>query len=345
MLGYTELLLHREAEIPPAMREMLSHIQNAGRGLLRLVGEVLDLEQIEAGRMNVHSEAFALRELLLELESTMRYRALLRSLSFEMTLSEDLPQFVHLDRTRLYQILLNLTSNAAKYAPRGSVVRLEVSSEDGDLHVHVVDQGPGVPKEFEDRLFTPFARAVPEDGSIKGTGLGLFISRQLAHLMGGSLVYEKPPEGGTIFCLRLPLRPADAAPHSAQNLLSTRFEGIRALVVDDSDLNRTVLVAILELAGCQVWSAASGDAAVELAREIRPDICFVDYHMPGMNGARTIEIIRSLETSTQIKSVMLSGDVFEEKVKSAGFADHYLLKPYERNDIYRILRDSFSIRG
>jgi len=220
-----------------------------------------------------------------------------------------------------------------------------VSAERRDLHIHVVDQGPGVPKEFEDKLFTAFSRAVPEDGSVKGTGLGLFISRQLAQLMGGSLEYERPPEGGTIFCLRLPLVPADLVPHSIHSSSPARFEGVRALVVDDSDLNRTVLVAILELAGCQAWSAASGELALEMAEEISPNVCFVDYHMPGMNGGRTIEALRNCGRCPDLKSVLLSGDVFEDQLKSTSLADYFLLKPYERNDIFRILRDAFPASG
>lgn len=98
MLGYTELLLDHKQEVPPAMREMLSHIQGAGRGLLRLVGEVLDLEQIEAGKMSVRPEAFSLRELLSDLQSTMHYRALLNSLSFEMDVAAEVPEYIELDR-------------------------------------------------------------------------------------------------------------------------------------------------------------------------------------------------------------------------------------------------------
>lgn len=340
MLGYTELLLDHKQEVPAAVREMLSHIQGAGRGLLRLVGEVLDLEQIEAGQMSLRPETFSLKGLLSELASTMHYRALLHSLAFDMQVSDDVPEFIELDRMRLYQILLNLTSNAAKYSPRGGCVRLEVGLQDGRLHIHVVDDGPGISPEFEGRLFTPFARAASIDESVKGTGLGLFISRQLAHLMGGSLEYERRPEGGSIFCLCLPLVPAAAPAEDATKLHEIpRFEGVKVLVVDDSDLNRTVLCAILEQAGCEVWSASTGALALEICDEIHPDICFVDYHMPGMSGASTIEKLRRVPRLRDVKAVLLSGDIFEREVQSAALADHYLLKPYERKDIYRILRE------
>lgn len=220
-------------------------------------------------------------------------------------------------------------------------MRVEVGVRDERLHIHIVDDGPGIPPEFESKLFTPFARASASDESIKGTGLGLFISRQLAQLMGGTLRYEKRAEGGSIFCLCLPLVHATVPAQVEKETESVRFEGLKALVVDDSDLNRTVLCAILEQAGCEVWSAASGGLALEICREIHPDVCFVDYHMPGISGAATIEQLRTIGPLANIKAVLLSGDMFEREVQNAALADHYLLKPYERKDIYGILRQIF----
>lgn len=336
MLGYSDLLLHQDRTIPEDVREMLSHIRSAGLGLSRLLGEVLDLEQIEAGRMTLRGENFALVDVLEEINSGMQYRALRDKLDFTIRIAPDVPQHLCLDRMRLYQILSNLTVNAAKYSPSGSRIELSVNIDAGRLHFHVADNGPGIPPEFEEMLFQPFSRAEAAQ-HLPGTGLGLYLSRQMAELMGGSLVHEKTL-AGTTFCLRLPLT-AGRVETTGADEPSVLFPGLKAIVVDDSELNRMVLRAILERLGAIVTVAANADEALMAASVSRPQIAFVDFHMPGRNGIETVAALKRVLSG--MKSVLLSGDVFEKDTLTASGADGFLLKPFDTGAVQSILRRLF----
>ncbi len=300
VLGMAGLLL--DSGLQPEQRERASTILQAARGLLGLVGDLLDYARIESGRLAVDPRPLDLRaalEAALDLVAADAARA-----GLDLTLDVDpaVPDRVIVDGARLRQILANLLSNAVKYTPAGEVqvhVRSE-AYEPGRHAVHFVvrDSGIGIAPDALERIFQPFAQASAEpDGATdgrSGIGLGLAISRQLATLLGGALWAESQPGQGSAFHLRLglPLAGADQRPLLAGP--QAAFQGRRVLVVDDNSNNRRILARLLEAWGAQVEGAADAYSALAVLAGTSFDLIVLDMQMPRVDGISLARTLRAM---------------------------------------------------
>jgi CheY-like chemotaxis protein/HPt (histidine-containing phosphotransfer) domain-containing protein len=262
---------------------------------------------------------------------------------------DPLPDLVT-DAQRLRQVLLNLLGNAAKFTSHGSVeLRLGTAADGSLLRIGVADTGPGIPADQKQRLFQDFDRLDSvASRSVEGAGLGLALSARLATLMGGCLVYEDNPNGGSVFWLELPLEPVASASTApiVDNIETPQADAVLAtlsyhvLVVDDVLMNRDVAGSFLTVAGHTVVCVESGIEAVAAAASTDFDAVLMDVRMPGMDGLEATRRIRALPgTRGQVPIVALTAQAFTEQVatcRAAGM-DSHLSKPFDPQTLLVVL--------
>ena len=341
ILGFGQLLERKD--LPQDQRKAVDHILRAGRHLLNLINEVLEISRIESGRQHVSLEPVPVAAVLREARSLILPLANQRSLTIgECVIADDI--YVHADRQRLVQVLLNLLSNSVKYnRPEGSVTLVceEVVGADGTAVVRlgVGDTGPGIPEEKLDRLFIPFERLGAEHSQVEGTGLGLALSLRLVEVMDGNLRVESEVGVGSTFWVELrrvdgPLEQARAA-HRARVDASpdpVSPTAARILYIEDNLPNLTLIETILaDRPNLTLLTAVQGQMGVYLAVEHRPDLILLDMHLPDINGD---EVLRRLQADARTRDtpvIVVSADATSstvEKLLTAGAAG-YLTKPLD----------------
>ena len=358
VLGLAQALA-QDPGLGPEQRERATMLEQAGRHLNALLTDVLDLSRIEAGRLELVPVPTPLATLLDEVTGLARAAARAKAVSLVTEIAPNLPEAVLCDPLRVRQILHNLLGNAVKFTPAGGRVTLAVQRQGrGGLVLTITDDGPGVPADFQNRLFEDYTRATREAAKGDGTGLGLAISARLAQAMDGSIRFGIPPGGrGSLFeaCLPLPdaepPAPAIAAsiPSSipgsiAGSVTGTRppaapepSPGLTVLVTDDIAVNRLVLRAMLERAGHRVIEAADGAAALEAVANPGasgpPEVVLMDVLMPNMDGLEATRRIRALpgETGRLPILAVTAGALTDELAGClAAGMDGHVTKPVER---------------
>jgi signal transduction histidine kinase/AmiR/NasT family two-component response regulator len=346
VLGLAQVLAS-DPEQGERQRHQAATLEQAGRHLLAILDEVLDLSRIEAGRLELTPRPVALMEFLEEIVALVHGNAMSKQIALTASTAAGLPQTVLADPMRLRQILLNLLNNALKFTPTGGSVTLTVGrGTDERLCFAVTDTGPGVPLALRTRLFQDYAQAAGNSAA-GGTGLGLAISARLAHAMGGDLTHADGPNGlGSRFTLVLPLpalEPA-AAPLVTQPPVPSR--GLHILVVDDVALNRMTARALLEHAGHVVEDAADGYAALAaIARGPLPDIVLMDQSMPGMDGYTAARQIRAMAgPAGRLPILAVTANAQREDIDAsiAAGMDGHVAKPIEMKTLLTAIASALS---
>jgi PAS domain S-box-containing protein len=342
ILGFAQLL--ERAELPASQQRGVQHILTAGRHLLRLINEVLDIARIESGRQQLSLEPVRLDAVLNEAMVLAKPLAAQRGIELEAMEDPADTVFVRADRQRLVQVLLNLLSNAIKYNRPGGEVRMgwEMISagEGGDprVRLRVRDTGVGIAPEKQDQLFVPFARLGAEFSDVEGTGLGLALSRRLVEAMGGEMVLERSDEEGSSFALELrlsrdpveglALRSASPAPSPQPQHTSP----VTLLYVEDNLANLSLVETILAARpGWKTIPALQGRLGAELACEHVPDLVLLDLHLPDVQGDEVLRRLRADKRTASIPVVMISADATPrtiDRLRAQG-ADAYLTKPLD----------------
>ncbi|MBO1077414.1 ATP-binding protein [Roseomonas haemaphysalidis] len=361
VLGLAQILA-ADRGLPAGTRDHGSMIERAGRHLLALVNDVLDLSQVEAGKLAFDEQPVPLARLLDSAAVLLNPEAARKRIHLEVALAPLCPQVVLGDELRLRQVLLNLLGNAVKFTPEGGAVRLELMPlAPHGVRVEVTDTGPGIPRDQRSLLFRDFSRMPKAGGGEpmrEGNGLGLAISAGLVEGMGGQIGMAPGPGGrGSLFWAELPLRevvpPAAArpvprsqassqAPSQAAPPVAPR--GRRILVVDDVALNRLVVQALLEPAAFDVVMAGSGQEAIDLLALDAFDLVLMDVQMPGMDGLEATRRIRAAEQARpgdhRIAIVALTGEDMVEQVQAcfAAGMDAHLAKPVDRAGLLATVR-------
>jgi PAS domain S-box-containing protein len=342
ILGFSQLL-----EMDPLsddQQESVAYIARAGRHLLELINEVLDISRVESGQMTISLEPVAVDDLLYELAALVGPLAAGRKVTLDtskVTLDTNeaaVAGYVVADRQRLKQVLLNLLSNAVKYNREGGriTVRYERVSDDR-LRIAIVDTGYGIAPEYLDRLFHPFDRLGAEQGSVEGTGMGLALSKGLVEAMGGSLGVDSTLDVGSTFWVELalaegpieryertqPLVTDEAAPGRPRRVI---------LQIEDNLANVKLVERIVERRpGIELLAAMQGGLGIDLAREHRPDLILLDLHLPDIPGHEVLRLLQSYPETRNLPVVVLTADATTTQV--ARFIDAgafgYLTKPLD----------------
>jgi CheY-like chemotaxis protein len=342
ILGFSQLL--EMDELSTDQRENVAYISQAGRHLLQLINEVLDISRIESGQISISREPVAIDEVLHEVT------ALVRPLADARRVELDIPEapsgtFVLADRQRLNQVLLNVLSNAVKYNRDGGTIRVDTGpANDGMLRISISDTGYGIAPEHRDRLFRPFDRLGAERSSVEGTGMGLALSKGLVEAMAGSIGVDSVVDVGSSFWIELALaespidryeRTFDAgagAPAGPTSLV--------ILQIDDNASNvRLVERIVSRRPGTELLSAAQGKLGLELARRHRPGLILLDLHLPDMAGDEVLRQLRAHRETRDVPVVVLSADAEggrHERLMAAG-AFGYLDKPLDVGDFLAIV--------
>ncbi len=347
IIGYSEILEEDALESGPEehVRD-LRRIQGAGKHLLSLINDVLDLSKIEAGKMALHIEAFDVDALLEEMITTLRPAAERNANRLELKVQGPVGT-MHADITKVRQILFNLLSNACKFTSNGTVT-LEVERRSGTedrLFFRVSDTGIGMTPQQQRNLFQYFAQADSSTArKYGGTGLGLAISQRFTHMMRGDIHVSSVSGQGSSFTLELPARvtseaaepvdvPEQPAPVAAPAPLETQST---VLVIDDDIAVRDLMARFLEKLGYHSVAAPSGEEGLRLAREIRPDIITLDVVMPQMTGWDVLDRLKSDPHLSSIPVIMLTV-VDHEALGLERGASTYLVKPIDRDRLAEVL--------
>jgi PAS domain S-box-containing protein len=346
IIGYSEMLQEEVAELgQTTLAPDLEKIHTAGRHLLALINDILDLSKIEAGKTELYLETFDVRQMLDEVTTTVRPLVEKNANTLALDGAGDLG-VMHADLTKMRQVLLNLLSNACKFTDHGTVT-LAVSREcrDGEgewVVFRVADSGIGMTPPQMAKLFEAFAQAeASTTRRYGGTGLGLAISRRFCQLMGGDITVSSEPGRGSVFTVRLPATVAELQPEPAAAAPSATPSGSGAagtvLVVDDDPAARNLLVRFLTHEGFRVDEAPDGDTALRRARAARPHVITLDVLMPGMDGWAVLTALKADPALADIPVVMLSV-VDEKHIGFALGASDFLTKPIERERLIAVLK-------
>ena len=337
ILGFNALLLARVQGKPEALK-VLNHTRQSADHLMTVINDILDYSQLQSGQLVIQPETFELRHIAQHAFELFKPRVESMNLDYRLVLDPALPVWVHTDRHRLMQVLVNLLGNALKFTHQGSVV-LQVRWIDPGVEFSVQDTGIGIAKERQEQIFKRFAQAENDTQTLYGgNGLGLAISQKLAQLLGGAIGFESEPGQGSRFWLQLPLTAASAPLKSAEQLLQPLQSADRAwtfLVADDHPVNRLLLKQVLQNAWPHsvVLEAVDGQKALDVLQEQAVDLVFMDMVMPIMDGIDATRLIRqdAVDRIHQVPVLGLTANVNPldlERFKSAGL-NGVMLKPFE----------------
>ncbi len=360
ILGMSRLAL--DADLSSDQYQRISHIQSAGKALMKIINDILDFAKIDAGNLTIKKETFQfgdiMEKIITENESTAREK----NIELLYTFSHELPVFMEGDETRLTQIIMKLVENAVKYTSAGEVtITSDITFQDGQdllLTVTVADTGIGMTQDQLSQLFEPFTQANGSSArAYGGTGLGLAIVKQITNAMNGNMQVKSTPGNGSVFTVSLPFSlspptsifslPVETPDEDQDNIpvagliMQNPLTDKTILIVDDDPVNREIVAAFIEKTGAGTYEADSGTKAVEQLSSSRFHLVFMDLEMPGMDGFETTRKIRRLQIpwASDIPVIALTGHdpaQIQDKCLNAGMND-CLTKPVNMQDLTKIL--------
>lgn len=292
------LLMQADGPLTPEQQRQMEYVRTSARSLMEMVNDLLDIAKIEAGKTDIHVNEFRLDEFFTAIRGM--FRPLLSGDAVSLEIDVPQPLTVRTDEAKLSQIVRNFVSNAIKYTNAGSV---KVSSRIADNHLSIVvtDSGIGIPPQYLDSIFEEFVQVEnPLQKKAKGTGLGLPLSRRLAQLLGGDVSVESRLGEGSTFVVTIPVsaRTGEAEPEREVTDATARV-----LIIDDDEMARYILRSLLP-AGCDVREASDGPEGVMKAKQLLPDIVFVDVLMPTMNGIEVVKRLRNDPATARVPVVV-----------------------------------------
>jgi len=354
ILGFAQLI---NSETPPPTASQTANIDqilHAGWYLLQLINEILDLAQIESGKLALSSEPTSLAEVLFECQAMIEPQAQKRGIKMTFPQS-DIPYFVDADRTRLKQVLINLLSNAIKYNQANGAVVVDCTLSAAKrgipqrIRISVRDTGAGLPPDMISQLFQPFNRLGQERSTEEGTGIGLVMSKRLVELMGGLIGVDSVVGSGSVFWFELnstlePQLVIDAAQPAAVAHAQIQHGALRTLLyVEDNPANLKLIEQLIaRRPDIRLLSARDGNVGIQLARANQPDVILMDINLPGISGIEALKILREDPATAHIPVVALSANAMPrdiEKGLQAGFF-RYLTKPIRVNAFMETLEEA-----
>lgn len=341
ILGFAELL---NLTVDESSQAYSNQIHKAGKHLLDLINEVLEIARIESGGMSLSMEVTQADSLIEESMNLLAPLAAKHNITLEHTLTDTCT--VNADPQRLKQIMINLLSNAVKYNSKGGRVFVRTKQTAGYVSIEVQDEGKGIASEHLHDIFLPFNRLGAEQTNIEGTGIGLTLTKHLVEAMGGSITVKSEVGQGSSFEVKL--RCAQEAPELvAQNesSLGSPFiesRNINIVYVEDNISNRGLMNSIMNrVPDMHLSMANDGTEGLELIRLSLPDVVLLDLHMPGLSGEDVLKALKADPVTADIPVVIVSADATPiriQELKESG-ASAYLTKPIEVRDLLNTIKE------
>ncbi len=342
ILGFSEVMLNTSSD--PKQKSYLKTILESGRTLLSLINDILDLSKIEAGRLEISPEFADIRAIAEEIKQLFVHKIEEKGIEFIIEFDSSFPRTIVIDEMRLRQILLNIVGNAIKFTEKGSVSIIVKLIEDRggiiDFEIDIVDTGIGIAKENRDLIFDSFSQLSGIDQKkYGGTGLGLAISKRLCELMGGEISLDSEIGKGSRFTIVFnDIKYSDIQIEQDSSFVwdenIIKFKGSKILIVDDIPHNRQLVHTFLERYNLELIDAENGETSVEITKNSKPDLIFMDIRMPGMNGYEATEIIKKIPEISHIPVVALTASTMKSEIaRINNLFDGYLRKPVQKRTL------------
>ncbi|MEM9213567.1 MAG: AAA family ATPase [Cyanobacteria bacterium P01_F01_bin.150] len=382
IIGFAQIL-GRDSSLAPEPRDRIKIINRSGEHLLSLINNILEMSKVEAGQTSLYEEDMDIHQLVKDVQNMFQLKTQRKGIKLHLDLDDAVPQYLHLDESKLRQVLINLVGNAVKFTQVGSVtLRVGVDHSTTHLILAIQDTGQGIAENEIDKLFVAFEQTSSGRQSKRGTGLGLAISQKFVHLMGGEIQVASDVGIGTTFTILLPLK-LNLSPVLEQTInqqiigLAPGQPAYRLLVVDDEPDNRQVLSEVLRSVGFVVELANDGEECLEKWHQWQPHLIWMDLRMPKMDGFEATKRIRDHvqrfqsamkekinpeigedhdQPSEQIyadgmsilnpKIVAITASVFtdnKDKILPLGF-DGYVVKPFKESVIWETLTEFLNVQ-
>lgn len=339
IVGFSQILMMRSKHMQMELedKQYLENIKMSGENLSELINNILDLSKIEAGKFTKSIEAINIKQLFKAIFHINKANAMEKELNFVYDFDDHIPELINSDRTKVNQILMNLTSNAIKFTPKGKTVSILAKKvpKQQTILFEIKDEGIGIAAERLPHIFKPFEQA---DNSVTrkfgGTGLGLTITKKMTELLGGSIEVQSTEGVGSVFSVLLPY---DTATEQEINKEHYNIEGVvfkpenKVLVVEDNKLNQDMMQAVFQELGLTFYLAENGEEGVNKAQELHPDLILMDMHMPVLDGLGATRKIKAIDELAHIPIVAVSADAFTQQQRRAldmGVSE-YITKPID----------------
>lgn len=354
ILGFTELLHDYTKE--EKYVHYLDGIKSSGKGLLKIINDILDLSKIEAGKTIIAPEPVNVSLLVSEVKNMFIGLALEKRIAFNVIIDPNVPKIVYLDETRTRQILLNLIGNAIKFTSLGSITVnvyaiIKNYSKKTDLIIEIKDTGVGIPFDEQELIFEAFRQA---EGDTKrqfgGTGLGLTITKRLVEMMNGRIFLKSEVGKGSTFKVQIfDLRFSNNLPYQLDKnktniLRNIQFDNPLLLLAEDVESNRAIIQEFLKNHNIRLLFAADGKEAVDLAIKNKPDIIIMDLQMPVLNGIEATRILKDNEATKDIPVIAITAAILGEDKAIAGLFNSMINKPVSRLELLEELNRFLSSR-
>ncbi|RZM25767.1 MAG: PAS domain S-box protein, partial [Pedobacter sp.] len=345
VIGMTHLLLENDPK--PSQVEDLNILKFSGENLLHIINDILDFTKIETGNLELEVIPFSPRVLATDIINSLQVNVSKNSNVLSLVFDDQIPEMVLGDKTRLYQILMNLLGNALKFTDKGKVeLILELAQEDDkqiSIVFHVKDTGIGIPEDKQSYIFETFTQAKTDiSRKYGGTGLGLAITKKLLQLYKSDIQVHSVEGKGTTFSFPITfMKLSDEQQKNRAGLTKTTFNGKKILVVDDNEINILIARRILSKWNLEIDSASNGHEAINKITTVNYDLVFMDIKMPGIDGFETTIIVRELDGNyyKNLPIIALTASTLHndfDKFEASGMNGH-LLKPFNPEEIKKVL--------
>lgn len=351
IIGFTQLIqTDKSNPLSEKQLEATEYVLKSSAHLLSLIEQVLDLSAIESGQVRVEVETTDPEPIVADCAMIAENLAQEKNLTFFNRVANwNLPK-INVDQTRFRQCLLNLLSNAVKYnRDNGCVTFAVTESEKHALRFMVIDSGPGIPTEMQDKVFAPFTRLGQEASGIPGTGIGLKITKELIEAMGGSIGFDSTPNLGSTFWVDIPIVSGILSLRETpqdEKRIELRDEGkYTVLCVDDNPSSLKLMGSIVDrIPNVSLITAHTGELAVDLAEIHRPDVVLMDINLPGIDGFDALKQIHQSEVTKKTPVIALTARA-SAKDRQRGLEEGfhaYLTKPVDVTEVTSILANTFN---